>query len=105
MTALPEVLEKLVPREKVLPDLLLATYHESRGWNDCRQAMLALIRAHGPALLRDAGDAARYRWLRSDSADLAPLFSAGSGGSMEMHSGDELDAAIDAAMHAPGGAD
>jgi hypothetical protein len=50
-----ELLGNIVPEQKPLPELLLATYHEARGWNACREAMLALIRAHGPALLEMMG--------------------------------------------------
>lgn len=31
----------LVPPEKPLPDLMMASYHEAVGWNACRDAMLA----------------------------------------------------------------
>ena len=31
----------LVPPEKPLPDLMLASYHEAIGWNACREAMIA----------------------------------------------------------------
>ena len=45
------LLGNIVPPQKPLPELLLATYHEARGWNACREAMLGLIRQHGPTLL------------------------------------------------------
>ena len=31
----------IVPDEKPLPDLMMASYHEAIGWNACRAAMLA----------------------------------------------------------------
>ena len=39
----PTILEGmvLVPPEKPLPDLMLASYHEAIGWNACREAMIA----------------------------------------------------------------
>lgn len=66
-------------------------------------ACVNFLRTHSAEIAGALRDAERYRWLRSDSADLGPLFSAGSGGSLEMHSGDDLDTAIDAAMQQGGG--
>ena len=37
----PEGDAALVPPEKPLPDLMLASYHEAIGWNACRKAMIA----------------------------------------------------------------
>lgn len=30
-----------VPEKKHLPDLMMASYHEAKGWNDCIDAMLS----------------------------------------------------------------
>lgn len=43
-----------VPEEKPLPELMMATYHEAIGWNDCRKAMLAAAQQPDS---RDAEDA------------------------------------------------
>jgi hypothetical protein len=34
-----------VPDEKLLPELMMASYHEAKGWNDCRNEMLRLLSA------------------------------------------------------------
>ena len=31
---------RMVPKKKVLPELLLAEYHEAKGWNACVDSML-----------------------------------------------------------------
>lgn len=31
---------RMVPEKKVLPELLMAEYHEARGWNACVDSML-----------------------------------------------------------------
>ena len=57
------VVRLLVPEPKPLPDLLLATYHEARGWNACRDAMLKLTSTHSAEIAVALRDAERYRWL------------------------------------------
>ena len=32
---------RMVPEKKVLPELLMAEYHEAKGWNACVESMLA----------------------------------------------------------------
>jgi hypothetical protein len=59
-------------------------------------AELTRLRAQVPEAV--ARNAARYQWLRSSHAQLETCFSDGSGGSLEMHSGEQLDEAIDKAM-------
>lgn len=72
---------------------------------DAIVAAVNFIREHGPALLRDAGDAARYRWLRAEHAVNSPLAhvcwkrndNRQCGDWVNTASPDSLDAAIDAA--------
>jgi hypothetical protein len=37
--------QPVVPDEKPLPELMMASYHEAKGWNDCRNEMLRLLSA------------------------------------------------------------
>ena len=39
----------VIPAEKPLPELMMASYHEAIGWNACRQAMLAALSAQQSA--------------------------------------------------------
>lgn len=128
--SLPEVLEKLEPcpfcgREATVENPEEGCY--AIGCDDCCFSVMAgnvgigwyATRAEAitawntrHALLRDAGDgdakdAARYRWLR-DPKNFESVQSmiavTNYGLDPYLLDGDELDAAIDAAMHAPGGA-
>lgn len=53
---------------------------------------------------RDAEDAARYRWLRNSPSHHFFVTRFVGGATIPRYEGETLDAAIDAAMHAPGGA-
>lgn len=102
------VVRLLVPEPKPLPDLLLATYHEARGWNACREAMLKLIGTHSAEIAGALRDAERYLWLREHVTDrfvrnnehepclLLPH-------NVDYLSPDEIDTAIDSAMQQGGG--
>ena len=57
---------------------------------DWRTFIVQAINGAAPPSEQDKADAARYRWLRQDNADALYVF--------EDYVGDELDAAIDAAM-------
>lgn len=57
------VVRLLVPEPKPLPDLLLATYHEARGWNACRDAMLKLIGTHSTEIAGALRDAERMDYI------------------------------------------
>ena len=37
----------VIPAEKPLPELMMASYHEAIGWNACRQALLAAAPSAG----------------------------------------------------------
>lgn len=138
MTALPEVLEKLEPKDlqisaypepipggmhvglpkgvKVthVPTGITVTCDHERSQHKNRDACLIAIAAalHAPALLRDAGDAARYRWLREQNTitenpgawTITRCDFTDQEGPARYWVGTDLDAAVDAAMHAPGGA-
>ena len=95
----------LVPEPKPLPDLLLATYHEARGWNACRDAMLKLISTHSAEIAGALRDAERYRWLRAahGSMDFGFWHVCDFAGCIIGQQPEELDTAIDSAMQQGGG--
>lgn len=68
-------------------------------------AELAERLKHGPALLRDAGDAARYRWLRdsTDSRAFIACYFQEDANDVRQITGAISDAAIDSAMQQGGG--
>lgn len=73
--------------------------------NDCDASVYFITpehwntRAHSAEIAGALRDAERYRWLRSANANLEGLFSQESNGSTEMYSDEDLDTAIDSAMH------